>query len=85
MNIQAIKKYGDAPTHVGVAVEVMVPSELAGKFAEAMTGNDDDVLLVAEAALRERVGWGEDEDIELRWPAEPETIIEALEQAGGND
>lgn len=41
---------------VHVNIELRLPRAHAAAFAEAMTGNDDDVLLAAETAMRERIG-----------------------------
>jgi len=47
------------------SVEVSVPAEQAEELRDAMTGDDDDVFLVAEAAIRELGGLDE---VELRVP-----------------
>lgn len=60
---------------VSFAVEVKVPAEQVEAFAGALTGNDDDIILAAETAMRERVGRVYDvelEEIEARIPAEPD-------------
>ena len=47
-------------------VEVRVPFALAEAFAAAMTGDDEDVILAAETAMRERIdALGARESIEL--------------------
>lgn len=48
-------------------IEIAVPLTQADRFADALTGNDDDVILAAETAMRERVDAeeGEYEGIEL--------------------
>lgn len=40
---------------VRFSVDVEVPFWQARIFAEAMTGNDDDIILAAEKAMRERI------------------------------
>lgn len=37
------------------SVEIGVPFTQAGAFVEAMTGNDDDIILAAETAMRDRI------------------------------
>jgi hypothetical protein len=58
----------DDEQQVCFAIEVRVPFALAAQFAAALTGNDDDVILAAETAMRQRIGArGAVESIEL-WP-----------------
>lgn len=40
---------------VRFSIEVEVPFWQAAIFAEAMTGNDDDIVLAAETAMRDRI------------------------------
>lgn len=40
------------PNTLTFTVEVTVPAEQAEDFADAMTGDDDDVILAAEAGIR---------------------------------
>lgn len=40
---------------VRFAIEVRVPMRQAPIVAEALTGNDDDIVLAAETAMRERI------------------------------
>lgn len=49
---------------VQFAVEVKVPIRQAPIFAEALTGNDDDIILAAETAMRERIEEAVSEDAE---------------------
>lgn len=42
-------------TALRLRVEVQLPVGQAAEFVEAMTGNDDDILLAAEYAIRERL------------------------------
>lgn len=51
---------------VSFGIEVRVPFSQAKAFADALTGNDDDIILAAETAMRERLGRGSDEEVELR-------------------
>lgn len=46
-------------------IEVRVPFSQARAFAKAMTGHDDDVILAAETAIRERIGRGAYPEVEL--------------------
>jgi hypothetical protein len=48
-------------------VEVTVPATQAEEFARGLTGNDDDIILAAEAAIREH-GDGHTYDVELLVP-----------------
>jgi hypothetical protein len=41
-------------------IEVEVDLEQAADFAEALTGNDDDIVLAAETAIRERLAESSD-------------------------
>lgn len=65
-------------------VDVNVPQEQAGAFAEAMTGNDDDIVLAAERAIRDRLSDVDvrydltDEEVELGVPDESD-VKHALE------
>lgn len=43
------------PDAITLKLEVTIPLELADAFADAMTGHDDDVILAAETAIRERI------------------------------
>jgi hypothetical protein len=49
----AVGETGDG--WVTFAIEVRVPMRQAPILADAMTGNDDDVVLAAEKAMRERI------------------------------
>lgn len=40
---------------VSIQVTVQIPIIIANGFAKAITGNDDDILLAAETAMRERL------------------------------
>ena len=61
-------------------VEVRVPYAQAEGFAAQLSGDDDDIILAAETAIRKRLGRG-DMEVEL-WP-DPGTdaIVEELRQA----
>lgn len=72
------------PRTVTFAVECRVPVEQAEAFAKAMTGNDDDIVLAAETAMRERVGRVYDvelEEVELGVPDERE-VKRVLRETG---
>lgn len=58
-------------------VEVQVPAAQAGAFARGLTGNDDDIILAAEHAIREH-GDGHTFDVELLVP-DQERVESALE------
>lgn len=65
-------------------LELRVYAHQAEAFAAAMTGNDDDVILAAETAMRERIGRVYDvelEELELRVPEEAK-VEEALRYTG---
>lgn len=77
----------DTEADLRLTVEIRLPRHQAEAFAEAMTGNDDDVLLAAETAMRERLG---DEELELSYDerdsdvrsyVETEAAIERRSQA----
>lgn len=51
-------------------IEIRVPYSQARTFAQALTGNDDDVLLAAETAIRKRLGRQTGEEVEL-WLGPP--------------
>lgn len=51
-------------------LEVEVPAEQATAFASSMTGNDDDVILAAETAIRRRL------EHEIAYPDEPDVEVE---------
>ena len=54
-------------------LELRVPDQQAEAFLKAMTGNDDDVLLAAETAMRDRISDDEsDEAVELSFEDEAE-------------
>jgi hypothetical protein len=57
-------------------VEVRVPFALAAAYADALTGEDDDIILAAERAMRERLdALGASESIELS----PEPLTQHLQ------
>lgn len=59
--------YRNDEAQVCFDIEVRVPYAQAAAFAAAMTGSDDDVILAAEHAMRERIGGlGDRESVELR-------------------
>jgi hypothetical protein len=58
----AVEETGDG--WVTFAIEVRVPLRQAPIVAGAMTGNDDDLILAAETALRERIEDSVQDDIE---------------------
>jgi hypothetical protein len=65
-------------------VEVEIRAEQAEAFAGAMTGNDDDIFLAAETAMRERVGRVydvESEELEVGIPDESD-VRDALRRFG---
>jgi hypothetical protein len=65
-------------------LDVEVPAHQAAAFEAAMTGNDDDIFLAAETAMRERVGRSYDvelEELELGVPDEA-SVKRALHRAG---
>lgn len=49
---------------VRFAIEVKVPMRQAPLLAEALTGNDDDIVLAAEKAMRERLEDAVEQDAE---------------------
>lgn len=57
----------DTEAEVSFEVEVRFPRSLAPAMAEALTGNDDDIVLAAERAMRERIG-NESANVELSPP-----------------
>lgn len=50
--MNAVEERGE---RVIFAVEVSVPFSQSAAFAEALTGNDDDIILAAEHAVRARI------------------------------
>ena len=52
--------YKDGSGWMNFTVRVRVPPRTGGAVADALTGNDDDLVLVAEQAMRER--------LEQDWP-----------------
>ena len=51
---------------VGFNIEVRVPFAFAAAFADALTGDDDDIILAAETAMRVHLdARGASESIEL--------------------
>lgn len=51
---------------VKYTIEVAVPDDQQVEFEQACTGNDDDIILAAETAMRERIGRRYDEpELEL--------------------
>ena len=65
----------DEEQQVCFAIEVRVPFGQAARFAEHLTGDDNDVILAAEQAMRKRIdGMGDLEAVEL-WPAADERAI----------
>jgi hypothetical protein len=74
---QSIMETGSSVTFT---MEVEVPAEQVEAFREAMTGDDDDIILAAETAMRERVGRSYDvdfEEVEIGVPSEAD-VKEAL-------
>lgn len=65
----------DEPT-IRFTVEVAVPAEHARAYLDAMTGNDDDVLLAAEIAMRDRLGCHGGREIELAYDDPDDEIFE---------
>jgi hypothetical protein len=53
VTMNAVEETGDG--WVRFAIEVRVPLRQASIVAAALTGNDDDVILAAERAMRERI------------------------------
>lgn len=45
----------DTEAEVSITVEIRMPRADAPAFAEAMTGDDKDVILAAERAIRDRI------------------------------
>jgi hypothetical protein len=76
----------DEPTIV-LHVEVRLPAEQARTFLEAMTGNDDDVLLAAERGMRDRMGTPDSlREIELSYVESESDVRERMEiEAATND
>lgn len=63
-------------------LEVEVPAAEAEAYAKAMTGNDDDVILAAEKAMRNRLADSDvDSEIELYVP-ESERVQDKLTRYG---
>lgn len=56
----------DEPT-IRFDVQVELPAEYAQRYFDAMTGNDDDILLAAEKAMRERLGSIGSREVELSY------------------
>jgi hypothetical protein len=64
-------------------VQVDVPLDQAGQFADAMTGNDDDILLAAERGIRDKLEMGEEmEEVELSYGPDEDAVKARLEEIG---
>lgn len=48
-----------------IQLDLHIPPSSAAAFAEAMTGDDNDVILAAETAIRERLNVDEVEQVEI--------------------
>lgn len=68
----------DEPT-VYLSIELRLPIAQVETFRDALTGNDDDVLLAAETAMRELIGRTFHQELELAW-AEARSIDSFLDE-----
>ena len=68
MSMEHTDKHDTFEPRVWLKIDLRLPVEQVDAFHAAMTGNDDDILLVAETAMRERLGREyEAQEIELSW------------------
>jgi hypothetical protein len=66
---------------VRFTVQVDVPFHQAEAFAEALSGHDDDVILAAETAMRERLGRTDGAEIEIYTPPSRFNLTDELRTA----
>jgi len=53
-----------------LTVTIEVPDHRMGEFLDALTGNDDDIILAAEHAINDRLGGRSGEQIAISTPPE---------------
>lgn len=71
----------DHERQVCFGIEVRVPFEQAARFADDLSGNDDDIILAAETAMRELVGRRFGEEVELWLGPRKDTLRRELLKA----
>jgi hypothetical protein len=73
----------EASNDISFGVEIRVPQAQAKAFAALLTGNDDDVILAAETAIRETLGrdW-QNEEVEIVTGPDRNQLREQLVEFG---
>ena len=50
---------------LNIVIEIRIPDGQVEAFSDALTGDDNDILLAAESTMRRRIGGDTGEEIEL--------------------